>query len=409
MTDATGRSFLSYRRSRAGEARLLIEAQHDVGVPTWQDLSELEEGHTATLLEEALADENTANAVCWLTPEVETSAVITRTELPGIMRRIDRKDGFFMVPVAAGGMGYEDVTRVVGTYLGVHDLGQWNVRKAASDPVSEEEAAGIARRVIERRLRAVTNQMTADAPLRIGLNTRKKPAFEPGRALLVDWTHRFNGRTVNAPGLWERCLLPSLETIAQAIEQHAPGRRLVAEGLCALPAAVALGTVFLATRGLPIAWRQISPNRPPQLWSLDDRPELSGFESQILDGNPAGEDLVLLVSVTSSVDAAFAATRPQLHQIRGFVAVAKPGIYPHDLETPGQARDVVRVVVEGLRRARDVLQPRGTLHVFLAVPAGLAMMIGQMLNTFGPVQTYEHVATDSVGDYQPAARLNPSI
>jgi hypothetical protein len=408
MTDATGRSFLSYRRSRAGEARLLIEAQHDLGIPTWQDLSELEEGHTATLLEEALSDENTANAICWLTPDVETSAVITRTELPGIMRRIDRKDGFFMVPVAAGGMGYEDVTRVVGTYLGLHDLGQWNVRKAASDPVSEEEAAGIARRVIERRMRAVTNQLTPDAPLRIGLNTRKKPAFEPGMALSVDWTHRFNGRIANAPGLWEQRLLPSLETIAQAIEQHAPGRQLVAEGLCALPAAVALGTVFLATRRLPIAWRQISPNRPAELWSLGARPEPSGFEPQIIEGNPAGEDLVLLVSVTSSVDAAFAATRPQLHQIRGLVAVAKPGAYPHDLETPGQARDVVQVVVKGLRRARDVLQPRGALHVFLAVPAGLAMMIGQMLNTFGPVQTYELVGTDNVGVYQPAARLDPS-
>ena len=181
------------------------------------------------------------------------------------------------------------------------------------------------------------------------------------------------------------------------------------EGLCALPAAVALGTVFLATRRLPIAWRQISPNRPPQLWSLDARPELSGFEAQILDGNPAGDDLVLLLSVTSSVESAFGASKsPPMDRIRGYVAVGKQGIYPHDLKTPGQARDVVRVVVEGLRRARDVFQPRGDLHVFLAVPAGLAMMIGQMLNTFGPVQTYEHVATDSVGVYQPAARLNPS-
>jgi hypothetical protein len=49
MTDATGRSFLSYRRTRVEEARLLIEAQHDVGIPTWQDLSDLDEGHTEGL------------------------------------------------------------------------------------------------------------------------------------------------------------------------------------------------------------------------------------------------------------------------------------------------------------------------------------------------------------------------
>jgi hypothetical protein len=172
MTDTTGRSFLSYRRTRAGEARLLIEAQHELGIPTWQDLSQLEEGHTEALLEEALADKNTANAVCWLTPDVETSAVITRTELPGIMRRIDRKDGFFAIPVAAGGMGYDDVTRVVGTCVGLHDLGQWNVRKAVSDPISAEEAAALVRRTLERRMRAVTKQLASDVPLRMGLNTR---------------------------------------------------------------------------------------------------------------------------------------------------------------------------------------------------------------------------------------------
>jgi hypothetical protein len=94
MTDPTGRSFLSYRRTRLSEAKLLIEAQHDVGIPTWQDLSELDEGHTDALLRDALAAETTANAVCWLTPDVETSDVITRTELPEILKRIARNDGF---------------------------------------------------------------------------------------------------------------------------------------------------------------------------------------------------------------------------------------------------------------------------------------------------------------------------
>ena len=103
MTDATGRSFLSYRRTRINEARLLIEAQHEVGIPTWQDLTELEEGHTEEQLRSALADPATANAVVWLTPDVETSTVITRVELPAIVARMEVKDRFFMIPVAAGG------------------------------------------------------------------------------------------------------------------------------------------------------------------------------------------------------------------------------------------------------------------------------------------------------------------
>ena len=408
MTDVTGRSFLSYRRTRIDEARLLIEAQHDVGIPTWQDLSELDEGHTEVLLREALADETTANALCWLTPDIETSVVITRTELPSIMRRIERSDGFFMVQVAAGGLGYGDVARVVGTYLGLHDLGQWNIRKVTADPISANDAAVVARRVLKRRLREIARQLPPTAPLRMVLNTRKKPAFELGVALSLDWTHRFDGRMAKPAEAWKQYLLPALESVAQACEEQAPGRQIVAEGLCALPAAVALGSAFLATRRLPIAWQQISPKRPPELWSLATPPEPSGFTAQIRPGSSGGDDLALLVSVASTVEPAFAAARPGLPLFRGLVVVTRPGGYPQDIETAGQAADLVRVIVEGLRQARDTLQPRGTVHLFLAVPAGLAMMIGQMLNTFGPVQTYEHVAIDAVGVYRPAALLEPS-
>jgi hypothetical protein len=38
-----------------------------------------------------------------------------------------------------------------------------------------------------------------------------------------------------------------------------------------------------------------------------------------------------------------------------------------------------------------------------AVPAGLAMLIGQLLNILGPVQTYEHISTEGVGVYVPVA------
>jgi hypothetical protein len=408
MTDPTGRSFLSYRRARLSEARLLIEAQHDVGIPTWQDLSELDEGHTDELLREALASDTTANAVCWLTPDIEKSEVITRTELPCILKRIDQNDGFFMVPVAAGGLNYDEVARVVGTYLGVHDLGQWNIRKVTSNPISPSEAADVARHVLKRRIQEVSERLPTGDPLRLVINTRKKTGFEPGVALSLDWTHRFDGRLANPPVAWKDYLLPALETVAQTCEQHASGRRIIAEGLCALPAAVALGSVFLATRRLSLAWRQVSPKRAPDVWSLGAKIESSGFTAQIRNGAVGADDLALLVSVASNVEPAFAASRPHLPTFRGMVVVTTSGGYPHDIETAGMAVDIVRVIAEGLRQARDTLQPRGTVHLFLAVPAGLAVMIGQTLNTFGLIQTYEHVGTDAVGEYRPAALLAPS-
>jgi hypothetical protein len=113
------------------------------------------------------------------------------------------------------------------------------------------------------------------------------------------------------------------------------------------------------------------------------------------------------VSVASNVEPAFAAARRHLPAFRGLIVVTKPGNYPHDIQTPGQAVDIIRVISQALRLARDNLQPRGKIHLFLAVPAGLAMMLGQTLNTFGQIQTYEHVGNDAVGTYQPAALLKP--
>jgi hypothetical protein len=408
MTDPTGRSFLSYRRTRLNEAKLLIEAQHDVGIPTWHDLSELDEGHADSLLRGTLAAETTANAVCWLTPDVEQSDVITRTELPGILKRVDQSDGFFMVPVAAGGLDYGEISRVVGTYLGTHDIGQWNVRKVAADPISALEAANIARRILKRRVEEISRRLRETEPLRLVLNTRKAPALESGVAFSLDWTHRLDGRVASSPDVWKEHLLPALEAVAQSCERYAPGRRIVAEGLCVLPAAVALGSTFLATRRLPLAWRQVSPKRPPELWSIAEPAEPSGFSAQVRSGNVRANDLALLVSVASNVEPAFSASLPQLPAFRGMVVVTKPGNYPHDIGRPGQAVDIVRVIGEGLRQARDTLQPRGTIHLFLAVPAGLAVMIGQTLNTFGRIQTYDHVGTDAVGLYQAAVALEPS-
>jgi SMODS-associated and fused to various effectors sensor domain len=406
VTDATGRSFISYRRTRLNEARLLIEALHDVGVPTWQDLSDLAEGHTDELLREVLAAETTADAVCWLTPDFEKSDVIIRTELPCIMKRIDQNDGFFMVPVAAGGLQYDEVTRVVGSYLGLHDLGQWNVRKVAADPILPEDAAGVAHQVLKRRIQEISKQRPSGEPLRMVLNSRKKPAFEPGVALSLDWTHRFEGRLAK-PQAWDDFFLPALETVAQICEQYASGRSIVAEGLCALPGSVALGTAFLTTRRIPVEWQQNSPSRPPELWSLAEKSEPSGFTASLCDANVSADDLALLVSVASNVEPAFTLSRPQLPAFRGLVVVTKPGNYPHDIKRPGEAVDIIRVISQALRQARDGFQPRGKIHLFLAVPAGLAMMLGQTLNTFGQIQTYEHVGTDAVGIYQPAALLKP--
>ena len=73
--------------------------------------------------------------------------------------------------------------------------------------------------------------------------------------------------------------------------------------------------------------------------------------------------------------------------------------------SPGEALDVAVLAIESARESRQNFRVNGKVHLFMAVPAGLAMLIGQLLNTLGPVQTYEHIPVDATGKYEPAALL----
>jgi hypothetical protein len=407
MSDATGRSFLSYRRARAEEAALLIQAQHDHGIPTWQDIRNLGSLPTEDELRRVLADSSVASAVLFITPEVETSPVIRNVEVPKIIKRAEAGDGFFVVPLAAGGLDYKAAAEATSNHLSAQNLADWNMQKIPAATLSPAHAAEAAGRVLTHRLQAIHRQLPPSTPLRLGLFVRRSPPFEPGTALALDWSTRFADKEAGQEA-WRETLLPALERVAKSIRQHAPGRDIEAFGLPTLPAAVALGCAFLATSGLRASWRQIAPGRDDQLWTLTQPRDDSGFKPQMMSKDPSARDIAMLVSVADNTEPVFAAYQKTFPALRGLVHVMRPGVYPHVLRTPGEATDVALAVQDAMRTARREYGNIGTVHLFMAAPAGLAMLIGQLLNTFGSVQTYEHVTVDGSGQYRPAALLRPN-
>ena len=205
--------------------------------------------------------------------------------------------------------------------------------------------------MLRRRIQAVHKQLAPDAPLLVSLYTREKPRIVPGLALAIDWSQHFVPR--DAPQtVWDTRLLPALRRISEACKDCASGRTTIADGKCEIPAAVALGTIYLAPRGLPIVWRQFKRGLPTQDWSLDAAAEPCGFTVTLENNDVAGDDLAVLVSVATDVRPAFGASRGGLPAFRGHVVVAPP----HDLTTPGQARDLVDTVIAALHRARSERQ-----------------------------------------------------
>ena len=118
----------------------------------------------------------------------------------------------------------------------------------------------------------------------------------------------------------------------------------------------------------------------------------------------AADDLAVMISVNADVEGAVAASRENTGRFRAYVHI-KSQERRKFLRTPGEALDVAQLTIESAREARHRFGIRGKVHLFMAVPAGLAMLIGQLSNTLGPVQTYEHIQTDATGMYEPAALL----
>jgi len=409
MTDATGNTFLSYRRSRADEADLLIAAQHDHGIPTWQDRKDLSESPTGDELRKVLEDSFTSSALLWITPDVQTSDVMRKIEVPIIIKRYRKQDGFFLMPVCAGGTDYKQAAACVDQQLSVENLQKWNLPKVSGNPISESEAVSVAQWILRRRIEAIEKQLDPDSALRISLHTRIRPESQSGTALILDWSDRFDGREAR-PGTWGGNLLPALRNVSSALQKMGESRGIIVSGPASIPAATALGVAFLAQKRQKIAWNQFTPGRPPQFWTLEEPREHSGCVGRINEQDISANDLAVFVSIAENVGPAFAQT-PQsvLPKFRAIVHVAHSSRSRFDIESPAIASDVALTVVETIRKARDDFRPLGVVHLFMAVPLGLAMLIGQLLNTFGPVQTYEHVPTDAVGIYKPAALLHPSI
>ena len=98
MTLPTGKSFISYRRTRLDEVKELVASQKERGIPTWQDIEDLRTEPPETELRNVLASNDIANVLLWITPDVGQSSMITRVEVPCAVERHKRQDGFFILP-----------------------------------------------------------------------------------------------------------------------------------------------------------------------------------------------------------------------------------------------------------------------------------------------------------------------
>jgi len=317
--------------------------------------------------------------------------MIRKVEAPEIFARHEKNDGFFVKPVLIG-LGYDDANDALDAPAGFQDLGDWNLHRLDSDTLEQADAEHIARTVLAERLKAITAAGPPDA-LRLGLFTRR-PDNSLQFDLRHDFTPYFDGRTA-APGAIGKIERALLDTASAVAASDAPNT-IVCEGFASLPLAVLFGAIFSPLAAFKLIWRQALAGCDAQDWSLAAGAGDMKLNVKTVLGDLDSEALILGLGVNANIEPAVNDyLRSENVKPRAYVYVEPEGgpIRQGVSLSPQDGLALALEAINALHNLKDQLRLRTPeVHIFLACPLAMGMLIGQKLNTFSTCYLYEHVS-----------------
>ncbi len=408
-TRPNGKLFVSYRRTRQAEVDRLVRWLHLLGVPTWQDISDLSHGQTEREIPQVLSDEGISGTLLFLTPEVAESSMMRQVEIPAILDRAARDPGFAFLPVMAGGLSYEKVGEVVGPQ--VRQPSSWNLGPLIqSNPMSDEDSRLTAARALKLRVAALRATRGRDEAFNIQLNTWGPREAESNADLCLNWYPEFNEltkRTTASEGAWLARLLPALTTVKTCLAEQGC-TRLSIKGQMSLSTAFAAGNTLRAPAGFSVEWQQ-EFNGNTEAWTLSAQgaAQSAAVHLERYGGRLEATDIAVLVSLTRDVRPAFRQSASACPSMRDVLHLHIPG---REFDSVLNESDVVgaaRGTMRALDRVLNELGVQGTVHFFVSAPAGFCFFLGQLSNTLGRVIVYEHAAGAEI-PYVQGVSLNAS-
>ncbi len=283
----------------------------------------------------------------------------------------------------------------------------------SDDTAVQAGADWVAKQVRSSRRRLTVGDVTASIE-RLGLRagqvwrtvsiaTLKPDPLAKQATVALDWVDRFDGvdewskRRPLAPATWEQ-LAADVAELPKYVES---GDGILLTGSLRQATGFAVGAAFRRVAGFDIAVRQ-----GPQLWhSQEEYAPIAvtvGDLEELRDGVGAGDGLAVVVQIARPAlgavrDWVMAAGLP----IRSLVAIEPAGgISDQAIGDPATALAfavAVRNTVSDLARGHD------RIHLFLAGPLGISILLGQRWNRVKATTVYEDLVDDG---YAPAFHIS---
>ena len=399
--------FMCHYTNEDAEVTALAEEMHLRGVPLWLD----HEGgfgagdNTHTEARRVISDPaETFGLLMYATPEAFNRDFIQRIELDEAIRRKDRDDTYLLMAVPRR-MGFMDMSR-----LSLSKLGE-DLTKFHSHPIRDTDAEGvqplplrpqfaeIANMVLDNRLIAFDNKRNQDDVVGINYCTRDHLVPSDDDVLDIDATSLLK-KDQSSNG-WLRLQIALLD-VKKHLRKTIAAPRLRIRGSKHLTAAFLIGRIFP-----PSTVREILTQQGIDMWSSTCQPSAANsFDVKVVDG--AANSTSLFVEITTD--------RNVRESVRQFIASSSKTPFVSLRFEPGQALQggiridnaiACQMALQVRSEVNNILATRSIkeIHIFAAIPQGLATMIGHHLNAIVPIQLYEHDGQH----YHPSAYLEHKI
>ncbi len=264
--------------------------------------------------------------------------------------------------------------------------------------LAREDILDVIRRAVDE-----SNRMTQAEGLGIFLDVWGDPNAEARLAhdAVIDWRDHFDRKTrrVSTVKTWAETLLPDLDEVQRRFRDSGTNRRVIVRGNAPLSVGLAVGAAFSAVKGYRLTVEQRG-----ELWASDTPangtrmvPRTGGMEMLGEGGQSLCVELNGVREVRRKVD--------EFKRASGTRFAARLAL---DMETEIEnwtAEDAAGVVASVRRHLIDAYDRHGfeELHLFFAMPLGVAVLLGHKLNSVSIVQAYE---LQREGSYAPSCRLD---
>jgi SMODS-associated and fused to various effectors sensor domain len=229
---------------------------------------------------------------------------------------------------------------------------------------------------------------------------------------MLDLLRYFNGRSIQAPELWQQQIYPAIDSFLASNLRYGSSCHLHLHTHASI--AFATGYCLNSKSGINVALVQ-STGTGQEIWRLSPQSNLDQYSTWTFiqeliseEGTDVALALSVTHSVTSDVQEYIAQEHLSVHRI--FSYTLPKGASSQAIVDANHAKLLADQLCDHLRNDRTIPERQRILHIFVAAPNALVFFIGQLARSFGLCIFYEYDFDSSTpGAYQPSLMFPPPV